>query len=105
MKRMLLLLQALLVSSVSIAEIGISDVKVFSGYPWPEVVIGYTVSGEDSSACTLLVSAYDHASGKDYTCLTLEGVDMSPGRHVIKWNAAADGVSNCKFHAKFSGIV
>ena len=27
------------------ADITVSDVKVFSGYPWKEVVVGYTITG------------------------------------------------------------
>lgn len=27
------------------ADITVSDVKVFSGYPWKEVMVGYTITG------------------------------------------------------------
>ena len=72
--------------------LGVSDVEVFSGWPWQEVVIGYTITGETDDPVSLKVMATDNASGKTYACKTLEGVDFAPGRHVIKWNASADGV-------------
>ena len=69
----------------------IEDVEVFSGYPWKEVVIGYKIKGKTDGPLTLVVQAKDGASGKTYACLSLEGAECTPGSHVMKWNASADG--------------
>lgn len=77
----------------SYADIAVSDVKVFSGYPWKEVAICYTVSGNaENKVFRILASAKDNKSGKTYQCKTLVGASTTDGKHVIKWNAAADGV-------------
>lgn len=71
--------------------IKVSDVKVFSGHPWKEVVIGYTIEGSADYPKVLEVVARDNVDGKTYIGNTLTGVDFSPGRHVVRWNAFADG--------------
>lgn len=75
----------------SFAEISISNVEVFSGYPWKEVVIGYEITGSTDKQIMFDVTAKDNISGKTYVCKTLYGVDFSPGSHVIKWDALTDG--------------
>ena len=75
-----------------VASLILSDVEVFSGYPWQEVVIGYKIMGDSDRSMALEVVAKDNATGETYVCKTMEGVDISPGNHVIKWNAFADGV-------------
>ena len=76
---------------VYVGGIDISNIEVFSGWPWQEVVIGYTIVGTSDETMTLELTAKDNVSGKTYACKTLEGVDMTPGSHVVKWNASADG--------------
>ena len=76
---------------VYVGGVDISNIEVFSGWPWKEVVIGYTIAGSADETMSLELTAKDNASGKTYVCKTLEGVDLTPGRHVIKWNASADG--------------
>ena len=90
MKRIFMLI--VLMPLMALAKISISNVEVFSGYPWREAVIGYTITGSTDQLMTLEVLANDNISGKTYECKTLEGVDLAPGSHVIKWNAQADGV-------------
>lgn len=92
MKNLMMTLSLLsLLPMVAIADIAVSDVKVFSGYPWQEVVIGYTISGSTDKTIGLQVSAKDNVSGETYECKTLEGVDLSEGDHVVKWKASTDG--------------
>ena len=87
------ILVALVVTVTNLfADISVSDVKVFSGYPWKEVAIGYTITGSTDQERTLDVTATDNTNGKTYVCWTLEGVSCTPGRHIIKWNALVDGV-------------
>ena len=87
------ILVALVVTVTNLfADISVSDVKVFSGYPWKEVAIGYTITGSTDQERTLDVTATDNTNGKTYVCWKLEGVDCTPGRHVVKWNPLADGV-------------
>ena len=76
---------------VYVGGIDISNIEVFSGWPWKEVVIGYTIAGSADETMSLELTAKDNASGKTYACKTLEGVGLTPGRHVIKWNASVDG--------------
>lgn len=76
----------------STGRVDLSDIEVFSGYPWQDVVIGYRISGStDKALGGLEMSARDNVSGKIYKCETLEGVSLSSGSHIIKWNASADG--------------
>lgn len=93
-KRTIVFLASLMVWIEGIfANITVSNVQVFSGKPWRDVVIGYTLSGnEERPVGGIEVTAKDRVAGKIYTCTTLEGVDLNPGKHVIKWNASADGV-------------
>ena len=95
MKNILITFLALMGTVMSLfADISISDVEVFSGYPWQEVVIGYKITGStDRTIGGLEVSAKDNVTGRVYECKTLDGVGFEPGRHVVKWNAAADGAS------------
>lgn len=80
------------VAETGTAEIAISNVEVFSGYPWKEVAIGYTITGNTVCSSDLLEAmAIDNQSGRTYVCSTLKGVDLSPGSHVIQWDATADG--------------
>lgn len=78
-------------STRSSADIDITDIRAFSGWPWKEVVIGYTINGREDEALMLELTARDNVSGRTYVCKTLEGVDLTPGSHVVKWNASADG--------------
>lgn len=72
------------------ADITVSDVKVFSGYPWKEVVIGYTIKGTSGSIRGLSVRAKDNKANKTYDAVSVSGVDLSEGRHVLRWDAYAD---------------
>ena len=82
------------------ADIAVSDVKVFSGYPWKEVVIEYTVTGTLSvpsgTFVYLKLTAQDQAANKTYETTSfssaLKGAETTPGRHLLRWNAASEGV-------------
>ena len=91
MNKIICLLAAALVSVGLHAEIAVSDVKVFSGYPWKEVVVGYTITGTDADA-SLFVTATDQSTKKSYMAKSVEGIDLSEGRHVLRWSPSADGV-------------
>ena len=88
-KRMIVALA--LTPFLALADVTLSDVKVFSGSPWQEVVIGCTIKGTTDEAMSFELTAKDNVGGKTYACKTLEGVSLTPGSHVVKWNASADG--------------
>ena len=91
MKKMLMLLM-LGVAITARAELEVSDVQVFSGKPWREVAIGYTIAGTTSEPRSLRVKARDNTTGMTYDCATLTGASVEPGRHIMKWDAQADDV-------------
>lgn len=84
------------------AEIKVSDVKVFSGYPWKEVVIGYTITGTDANADAVRLTAMDKAANKSYVAKNLAGAKLTEGRHVLRWNAAVEGVSFSSANTEFA---
>lgn len=98
-KNMILAVVAV-VSTNAFAAVTVSDVQVFSGYPWKEVAIGYTIFGKAEDNQWLRVTAKDLATGKTYDCVALDGAKVRPlklerqrlseGRHVTMWNASAD---------------
>ena len=90
--RVFLALGAMMSSVQSFAAIKVSDVEVFSGYPWKEIVVGYTITGTDSSADYIRLTATDKSANKSYTAKTLLGIKLTEGRHALRWNAAAEGV-------------
>lgn len=96
MKRFMLLILSVLLSLRTFAAITVSDVEVFSGYPWKEVVVGYTITGTDANAEGIRLAATDKAANRTYVTWTgssaLTGAKMSEGRHVLRWNAASEGV-------------
>ena len=90
-KKIALLFGTCLLAFVGSADITVSDVTVFSGYPWKEVVVGYTITGTDDDA-NLFVTATDQSTKKSYMAKSVEGIDLSEGRHVLRWSPSADGV-------------
>lgn len=96
MRKIILAIVATLITIVLRADIKVSDVEVFSGYPWKEVVIGYTISGTEPEAGAVQVTVTDKAANKTYVVVSgsssLTGVSLSEGRHVMRWAAASDGV-------------
>ena len=90
--RVFLALGAMMSSVQSFAAIKVSDVEVFSGYPWKEVVVGYTITGTDNLADYIRLTATDKSANKSYTAKTLSGAKLTEGRHALRWNAAAEGV-------------
>ena len=92
---------------VANAEIKVSDVEVFSGYPWKEVVIGYTITGTSSEPRALALEVTDKDTGKKYegvfASLSLaHGLDVSEGRHVSKWLICTDNNSFKSKNAVFT---
>jgi len=94
--RKLAMMAMALCVGVSFAGITVSDVEVFSAYPWKEVVVGYTITGADAEADVVRLTATDKTADKSYTVETgataLTGAKLSYGRHLLRWQAAADGV-------------
>ena len=94
MKKIVSILFAFILFSL-FAEIHISDVKVFSGFPWQEVVIGYTITGTTNIPVCVTLSATDRLNdNQTYKAKenSLVGAETTPGCHVMRWNASADGV-------------
>lgn len=91
-KRLVLLSATFLLTLTGFADIKVSDVEVFSGYPWKEVVVAYTITGTDSYANFIRLTATDKATNKSYVAKTLSGAMLTEGRHVMRWNAAAENV-------------
>lgn len=93
MKRKIVAVLALLVGVINaFADIKVSDVKVFSGYPWKEVVVGYTITGTTNVSVVVGLSATDQTANKTYVAGKLSGAETLPGRHIMKWDAFGDGV-------------
>ena len=91
MKNIILAVGVFVVTNV-LANVTVSDIQVFSGYPWKEVAIGYTISGNaDNKTLGVVVSAEDKNSGKRYECETPVEASVIDGEHIITWNAAAGG--------------
>lgn len=92
--------------SVTFADITVSDVEVFSGYPWKEVVIGYTITGTDDKADGIRLTATDKATNQIYATESgssaLTGVELTEGHHVMRWNAASEGAKFSSSNVVFS---
>jgi len=94
--QMLLTATMAILGSAAFADIKVSDVQVFSGHPWKEVVIRYTITGRDANADFIRLTATDRTANKTYVVESgssaLTGAELSEGRHLLRWNAAAEGV-------------
>lgn len=97
MRRKIMVVLALLaLVTNAVADITVSDIEVFSGYPWNEVAIGYTISGANGTL--LVVEANDLETGRRYLASNTEmsksisGAELTVGRHILKWDMAADGI-------------
>ena len=90
MKKLVLITLFALASVIVSADIKVSDVEVFSGYPWKEVVIGYTITGTDAYANFIRLTATDKSANRSYTTTNLTGAVISEGRHIMRWNAASE---------------
>ena len=99
-------LTCLMMPLMVLADITVSDVKVFSGYPWREVVIGYTITGTDTGTDAKVdvvqLTATDKSANKTYTSQSLTGAVLTEGRHVLRWSAAAEGVKFSSENVVFS---
>ena len=87
-----ILMSLMVAAANAFADIKVSDVQVFSGYPWQEVVVGYTISGSTNVPVKVWLSATDRTNNKTYNASVLSGAETGPGRHIMKWNASRDGV-------------
>ena len=98
-RKMILGVVLLTVLTNAFADITVSDVEAFSGYPWKEVVIAYTITGKDTDvdagADVIQLEAMDNSAKKTYRAQSLTGAELTEGRHVLRWDAASEG-------AKFS---
>ena len=102
MRKLAMMVLAVLCSCVAQAAIKVSDVEVFSGYPWKEVVVGYAITGTDANADIVRLTATDKAANKSYTAKELIGAKKSEGRHVLRWNAASEGVKFASANVVFA---
>ena len=101
MKRMLGLL-ACTAALLLHAELAVSDVQVFSGWPWKDVATGYTISGTSVEPRGLKVIARDLDANKVYEGHWLDGADVSEGRHVMKWDAQGEGAAFVSSNVEFT---
>lgn len=83
MNKIICLLAAALVAVGLHAEITVSDVEVFSGSPWKDVVVGYTITGTDENASFVRLTATDKSANKNYVAKTLSGAALTEGRHIL----------------------
>ena len=99
MKKFVLTTLFTMTSVIAFADITVSDVKVFSGHPWEEVIVGYTITGTKTKDDIIRVTATDKSANKTYVVESgskaLTGAELTEGRHVLRWNTSVDG-------AKFS---
>lgn len=87
------------------ADITVSDVKVFSGYPWKEVVVGYTITGMAAETDVIQLTATDKSANKIYTAQLLTGAVLTEGRHVLRWDAASEGAKFTSVNVVFSVLI
>lgn len=92
----------LMMPFVSSADIKVSDVEVFSGYPWKEVVVGYTITGTTTEMDIVRLTATDKSANKTYIAWSPTGAVLNEGRHVLRWNAAAEGSKFSSANVVFS---
>lgn len=106
MKKILLLITPVMLVLGLRADIKVSDVEVFSGYPWKEVVVGYTITGRVVEDEFIRLTATDKTANKSYTvetgASTLTGADLSEGRHLMRWKTVAEGVRFSSTNVVFS---
>lgn len=96
---------AILVAIVAHADITVSDVKVFSGHPWKEVVIRYTITGTDDMVDFIRVTAEDKSANKSYVWDVHNSALWTEGRHKLRWNAVAEGAKFASKKVVFSVAV
>ena len=90
------LLMLLLLPMMAIADITVSDVKVFSGVPWKEVVVGYTISGSSGGPVGLRTIVSDNDAGISWTNVTYEATALAEGEHQFLWNDEKVKSTNCE---------
>lgn len=100
--RTVLFTMGLMWASLTYADITVSDVTVFSGRPWKEVVVGYTITGTDAGADFVRLTATDKAANKTYTARLLTGAEPTMGQHVLRWNPADEGIKFSSSNVVFS---
>lgn len=107
MKLKIMVLSGLIAVATNVfATITVSDVQVFSGYPWKEVVVGYIITGTDTEmdaeADVIQLAATDKLANKTYSARSLTGAVLTEGRHVCRWNAASEGAKFSSSNVVFS---
>jgi len=105
MMRKLMMITVTALFSVTSAGISVSDIQVFSGHPWKEIVVGYTITGTDDNVDFIRLTATDKAAHKTYVVESgsseLKGAELSEGRHLLRWNAATQGVKFSSTNVEF----
>lgn len=77
-------------------DVEVSDVEVFSGHPWKEVVVGYTIKQSSPLADAIRLTATDRSANKTYSTL-VTNVELTPGRHSLCWHPAKFSSTNVVF--------
>ena len=91
-----LLIALLLLPMVATADIAVSNVKVFSGVPWQEVIVGYTITGTSGGPLGLRTIVSDNDAGISWTNVTYDATALTEGEHQFRWNDAKVNSTNCE---------
>ena len=91
-----LLIALLLLPMVATADIAVSNVKVFSGVPWQEVIVGYTITGTSGGPLGLRTIVSDNDAGISWTNVTYDAAALTEGEHQFRWNDAKVNSTNCE---------
>lgn len=85
------------------ADIKVSDVEIFSGYPWTGVMVGYTITGTDDKADAIKLTMIDRSQNNaPGTAKILTGAKLSEGRHVMRWDCASQGSKSTSTNIVFN---
>lgn len=90
--RTIVLLCVCVASGRMFADVEVSDIQVFSGFPWPSVVIGYTIRGKIEGIARMVIRAVDKETDETYICNKISKVDFSEGRHMLLWRPDNEGI-------------
>ena len=91
-----LLIALLLLPMVATADIAVSNAKVFSGVPWQEVIVGYTITGSSGGPVGLRTIVSDNDAGIAWTNVTYDAAALTEGEHQFRWNDAKVNSTNCE---------
>ena len=97
MKRKVVVFAGLMALTLSVyADIAVSNAKVFSGVPWQEVIVGYTITGSSGGPVGLRTIVSDNDAGIAWTNVTYDAAALTEGEHQFRWNDAKVNSTNCE---------